>query len=714
MEVIPAAVIAFDRNGVLTMSEGAGLAMVGTTPGRDVGESMFEQHADRPEVLASVRRTLAGEAHTGDIVIGNRTLSVGWHPLIEDGEVVGGFGFSLDVTTERAALARVEQQARRTQALADLSQRVAEAASDLGTVLAAVAETAVDTLAPAAVLFFHHAELEWVETAAHHHRDPEMRDLQERILKGLRRPVTEPVHQMLRTAAPIVVRDVPTNAFASVTPEELREKVGREAPRTYLLVPLRTRGGIIGHLALGGEDPDWPPDVQTFAVELADRAALFIDNARMLAAVREELAERTRVEHQLRRRAEREAAATALGNRALSGAGLLAVAAEGAAMVVSSLEVAACEVVERLPSGDLIVLSAVGLGLPPLSRVGEDSLAAATVREAKPVIMVDLTDQERTSSVLREQGIRSGASVPLRLGQEPLGCLAALAIEPREFDTDDVVFLETVGNIISGAIQHERMKQAEQRAAQAERLAAVGQVAAGMAHDFNNIMLAVRLYSELVADQTGLDEAGREHLRAVSTHVEHASHIVADVLNFARDLDLGLQDLDVAVVVGETLRDIAATLPATVRVVEQAAGPAVAPVDETRLRQILTNLVNNAVDAMPEGGELRVRTAFSALGPGRTSRHGGAPGRWVIIEVEDTGTGMAAETCARARDPFFTTKPPGSGTGLGLAQVERLAAEHGGALDIISAPGAGTTVTVWLPAASATSGVRRDTPARHQ
>ena len=223
---------------------------------------------------------------------------------------------------------------------------------------------------------------------------------------------------------------------------------------------------------------------------------------------------------------------------------------------------------------------------------------------------------------------------------------------------------------------------------QSQRLEAVGKLAAGVAHDFNNVLQAIGGGLSLILRAPG--DAGRvEKVAAMARDaVARGAGITGRMLALARRSDLQAGPVDA----GPLLRDLQAVLLHTlgggvaVEVeVEEDLPPLLA--DRGQLETVLINLATNARDAMPRGGTLRL-----------SARQVGSR---ILVSASDTGTGMAPEVLARAREPFFTTKPPGAGTGLGLAMAHGFAEQSGGELRVESAPGQGTVVTLVLPMAGA-------------
>ncbi len=253
---------------------------------------------------------------------------------------------------------------------------------------------------------------------------------------------------------------------------------------------------------------------------------------------------------------------------------------------------------------------------------------------------------------------------------------------------------------------------------QAQKMEAVGRLAGGIAHDFNNLLAAISSYAELLLDALPADAAAappaalaaavhdaREDVREIRRAAERGATLTRQLLAFGRGQLLQTRDLDLNLVVGDLGRLLGRVLGAEVELrLQLAADPAPVRADPGQLEQVLLNLAVNARDAMPGGGVLSIGTRH-VLVPEGTIAEGAAaelaPGRYVAVDVRDTGVGMDAATLARIFEPFFTTKPAGQGTGLGLAMVYGIVAQTGGRVTVDSAPGRGTTFTLYLPALAA-------------
>lgn len=236
----------------------------------------------------------------------------------------------------------------------------------------------------------------------------------------------------------------------------------------------------------------------------------------------------------------------------------------------------------------------------------------------------------------------------------------------------------------------DEIKVMSQQLWQAAKLAAVGELAASIAHELNNPLAIVGLRVESVLAQTDTDDPRRRELEVAEQELDRMAHLVANLLQFSRHGPQRASSVDVGEDLGKTLELVQHYFRSRRVVVVQELAPDVPVIQADRqlLRQVFLNLLTNAGDAMPDGGTLTLRLARGFLEDGR-------PG--VILEFADTGSGISAEYLPRVMEPFFTTKEEGKGTGLGLAICRRAVQEHGGTIDITSAVGKGTTVRIALP-----------------
>jgi two-component system, cell cycle sensor histidine kinase and response regulator CckA len=246
----------------------------------------------------------------------------------------------------------------------------------------------------------------------------------------------------------------------------------------------------------------------------------------------------------------------------------------------------------------------------------------------------------------------------------------------------------------------EALRRAEERLQQASKLEAVGRLAGGVAHDFNNLMGVILGSSELLLDDLPADDPRRRYVEAITATSKRAASLTNQLLTFSRKQVSSPLVFDLNSIVGETGRMLPRVIGEHIEIaivlsLEQA--PVLA--DPTRVQQVLMNLAANARDAMQEGGKLTIEVANCEMKQGGGGPAEVAPGHYVKLTVSDTGAGMSPEIQNRAFDPFFTTKDIGKGTGLGLSTVFGIVKESGGSILLSSKRGKGTTFRIYLPRA---------------
>ncbi|MBA3975599.1 MAG: hypothetical protein C0504_15435 [Candidatus Solibacter sp.] len=242
-------------------------------------------------------------------------------------------------------------------------------------------------------------------------------------------------------------------------------------------------------------------------------------------------------------------------------------------------------------------------------------------------------------------------------------------------------------------------KQAEARLLHAQKMESVGRLAGGVAHDFNNLLTVINGYGELGLARTGESDAVRPYLEEICKAGERAASLTRQLLAFGRKQVLNPKLLELNAVLSE-MDSMIGRLAGEGVLVRLNRLPDAGRVyaDQHQMEQVVMNLVVNARDAMPEGGELTIRTRCVELDEQAAALHpGAAKGRYAVLAVSDTGTGMDAATRQRVFEPFFTTKEVGRGTGLGLSIVHGIVEQSGGFVRIESEPGKGATFSVYLP-----------------
>ena len=244
-------------------------------------------------------------------------------------------------------------------------------------------------------------------------------------------------------------------------------------------------------------------------------------------------------------------------------------------------------------------------------------------------------------------------------------------------------------------------KELEAQFFRAQRLESIGTLASGIAHDLNNILAPIMMAAPLVR-MSKSPEVTEKMLVTIEKSVQRGAQLVRQLLTFGRGAEGEKRMLFVAPIIQEIVTIAQQTFPRNITITaEVAAGQTPISADATQVHQILLNLCVNARDAMPQGGLLTIATKDEQFDVARAATMPGAQaGKYVLITVTDTGTGMTPEIADKIFNPFFTTKEVGKGTGLGLATVLGLVKSHGGFLSLTSAPGKGTTFRVYFPAGS--------------
>lgn len=296
--------------------------------------------------------------------------------------------------------------------------------------------------------------------------------------------------------------------------------------------------------------------------------------------------------------------------------------------------------------------------------------------------------------VLRNGQVRSN-ELPLRTLWEERHGTMRYHLAPMHDGEGRIVGVQGIVEDVSA------YRQMQEQLRQAAKLQAVGQLAGGVAHNFNNLLTVINGYAELALTGLAPDDPLQNDLTQIYRAGRQAADLTRQLLVFSRrqavevtrfDLNAALQGLSgmLSSLLGDAvaLRYELAPQALTIRA------------DRTQVEQMAINLAINARDAMPQGGTLTIRTRAATLGEATRPRYlSPAPGRYAIVEISDTGHGMSREVQERLFEPFFTTKPVDRGTGLGLATVYGAVEELGGGLDVESAPGRGATFRLYLPLA---------------
>lgn len=361
------------------------------------------------------------------------------------------------------------------------------------------------------------------------------------------------------------------------------------------------------------------------------------------------------------------------------------------------------------------------LGRYPAKAFGEKIVRM--LKQGKTVVIEDLFDaqlsnEELTKTTAREVDTRAILVVPFVSEGKLLSIVYLNDKRARVWHADDIAFMEELAERTRLVIERDeatrqlqrlnleleerveertaQLGEAQQELLQHQKMEAVGQLAAGLAHDVNNILGAVMGSFELISRRASTPDKVKSLAAVGIEAVERGSRLTGQLLAFSRLEAIHIRPVIVCDIISGLAELITRTLGATIEL-RLSLNPHPIPVlgDPTQLEMMILNLAINARDAMPQGGTLTIGTSIRSV----NSDVELADGTYVEIAVTDSGHGMDAETLRRATEPFFTTKPVGKGTGLGLAQIYASARKAGGTVRLASEPGIGTTVRVLLQVA---------------
>ncbi|MDX1675868.1 MAG: response regulator, partial [Longimicrobiales bacterium] len=359
------------------------------------------------------------------------------------------------------------------------------------------------------------------------------------------------------------------------------------------------------------------------------------------------------------------------------------------------------------------------LGDPLLEDVAaEDAGMSRWIRQLRNGAAVygpvaELPEAERV--ILRAQGIRSVAAVPVEVRGELWGMLVFDdCVAEREWSPIEIEALRAAAGALGAAVQRleteRELADREEELRQSQKLEAVGRLAGGVAHDFNNMLTAIQGFATLLQGRAEPDGAEAAYVDEILRAAERSAKLTRQLLAFSRKQVMRPEVLDLNATIAEMESMLRRLLGETVTL-STSLEPDLAParLDPGQIQQVIMNLCVNARDAMPDGGTLTVETRNRHSGS-PIPAHDGAlpPGDYIELSVADSGVGLDPELMERVFEPFFTTKGPGEGTGLGLATVHGIVNQSRGGIAVESTPGAGTTFRVFFPGCDESSPDDRD------
>ncbi len=477
----------------------------------------------------------------------------------------------------------------------------------------------------------------------------------------------------------------------ALVPEEARKR--HRAHRNGYMSRARIRPMGAAGMALVGLRRDGTE----FPAEIALSPLQSSEGARFLASIRD-ISETQRARQELTR-AGYDALVARIGQLALETEDEAAILDLVPPLLVEALNVDAVAIVFLNPDVESVdVRAAVGLDPDEAARRIDGRALARTLASASAHQIEELahaSSEECAFPLTADMENGSGVLLPLLDRSRPLGALIAQSRQRSHFDHDAMHLLQSVANLIAALVQRRRT---EEQLAHAHRLDALGQLTGGIAHDFNNLLTVMSGSLQLLEEESQDKPEAQELIATALRSVSRGAELTGKLLAFARRQRLMPQAVDPAALLRDLESMLKRTLGDALRLRVRCKDAPAAYVDPTQLDTALVNLALNARDATPRGGEIAIEANEVLIGEDRATRE--LPvGYYVRFSVADNGRGMAPGVLARAMEPFFTTKEASRGSGLGLSMVYGFAKQSGGHLHIDSAPGRGTRVELYLPAA---------------
>jgi signal transduction histidine kinase len=350
-----------------------------------------------------------------------------------------------------------------------------------------------------------------------------------------------------------------------------------------------------------------------------------------------------------------------------------------------------------------------GVYSTPAKVPAADTPAERVLKERRTLVTHRATDPEAQGAWLTGTRRRSESVIraPMLSGNNAIGILTVHSYTPNQYTDEDARVVEAVAALATAAVERirssaeqqaeeERRRGVEEQLRQSQKLEAIGRLAGGVAHDFNNLLVAIGGYAQLALDELG-DHPARADIEEVLQNVERATTLTRQLLIFSRKQTHHPRDIQLKETIHNIEKLLRRLIGADVTLKVHTDGECVVHADPGGMEQVIVNLVVNARDAMPEGGEIEIACDHVQLSDGDGGHPHAPRGNYVRLSITDTGHGMEPAVRERIFEPFFTTKAPAQGTGLGLPMVYGIVKQSGGYIDVHSEPGKGARFEILLP-----------------
>ena len=637
----------------------------------------------------------SGSRKDAEVEYEDRILSLTFAPMV-DADYVNVYG--LNITERKRAEEEVRRRSEELLALNAIAQTVSQSL-DLDEILSLALDRVSKTMGAKAAL----ACL----------RDEATGDIRLLAHRGLPPPLAARFEELglKGTLCQLVVDSGKPLAIPDLAKETRVDTTGlvKAGLASYLGAPLVAKGRVLGSIGIFGTTTHQPTIEEVeLLTTIANQIGVAIENARL----------HEQTDEKLQHRVAELSALNAIAASLTSTLDLDEVLESIVTRVAQVMGARICTI--RLVEGDeLTIGAAVGYRDEPSRQhtIKIDERLARIVRDQKPLLIEDLWKAEDIPQRRRDRAeheeVHAFLGVPMISREKTIGILSIYREEPHHFREEEVTLLSTVANQTAVAIErarlHERVREhaedleglvqertKELRAIHAEllrsaKLAALGQLAAGVAHELNNPLGAISGYLELLQEEVELGPREMDYMERIEKRIQQSTKIVADLRSVGIPSKPVWQIVNVNDILEEVLTLVEWRLSLHLIKVQKEMAPdlPLMHADPDRLEQVFINLITNAKQAMKEGGTLRVAS--------RESRNG----EWVEIIFADTGEGIAKSHLDKIFDPFFTTRRPGEAMGLGLSISHRQIKDHGGAIDVWSEKGRGAVFRVALPPSGA-------------